>query len=257
MKKASLLRSLGSYYPKRLAESYDHVGLMCGKLKDDIHSFLLCLDYEEEVYELALQLRPDLIISHHPFIFGTKAAVLNRDPLKKELFEKTEQAGLCVYSMHTNFDCGYPSMEGMNDAMVEKLGLQNIRLLEGSLMARGGDLPSPMDVHDFAVYAKEKLGVPYGLLIDEGKKTISTVAIIGGGGWREYEMAQDQGYDIYISGDVPHHGRREIIARKYNYLDLPHEIEHIFMERMEKVLLQIDPTFEIKRIDHEIPPKVV
>ena len=127
----------------------------------------------------------------------------------------------------------------------------------GRGMARGGDLAAPMEVHDFARYAKEKLGVSYGLLIAAGKATVSSVAIIGGGGWFENELAQKCGYDIYISGDMPHHGRREVVLRHYNYLDLPHEIEHVFMAQMKKTLLLIDPTLEVVTIDHEKLPEVI
>ena len=44
---------------------------------------------------------------------------------------------------------------------------------------------------------------------------------------------------------------------KYNYLDLPHEIENIYLEKMREVLLGIDPNLEIISIKHEVPPKVV
>jgi putative NIF3 family GTP cyclohydrolase 1 type 2 len=89
---------------------------------------------------------------------------------------------------------------------------------------------------------KATFGVSYGLLIAAGKPMISSVAMIGGGGWMENVNAQAEGYDIYLSGDCPHHGRREIVLRHYNYLDLPHEIEKAFMTRMTKTLLNIDQT---------------
>jgi putative NIF3 family GTP cyclohydrolase 1 type 2 len=124
-------------------------------------------------------------------------------------------------------------------------------------MARGGRLPEPMEIHAFARYAKSKLGVDYGLLIAAGKQEITTVALIGGGGWMENEIAQKEGYDIYLSGDCPHHGRREIVLRNYNYLDLPHEIEKAFMTRMTKTLLTINQSLVISSVDHEKLPEVI
>lgn len=254
MKTLSLLRRLAAFYPTRLRDPGDFGGLMCGKLPEDVQTILLCLDYDDEVYPEALKLHPDLIITHHPFIFGTKAFVLSHDPVKKRLYEKTEKAGLAVYSFHTNFDTGTP---GMNDALAEKLGLLDVRPLDGCAMARGGRLPMKLPVRDFALYAKKKLGVAYGLLIAAGKETVETVALIGGGGWRENELAQSLGYDIYISGDIPHHGRREIVLRHYDYLDLPHEIEKVFMPRMRQTLLKIDSTLEVETIDHEKLPEII
>ena len=124
-------------------------------------------------------------------------------------------------------------------------------------MARGGILKKSMNVNDFAKYAKEKLDVNYGLLLPYGKSEITSVAIVGGGGWYGYRNAQEEGYDIFISGDIPHHGRRGVISYQYNYLDLPHEIEKIFMKQMKKVLLDIDNQLNVMTIDHEELPKLI
>lgn len=256
MKTKILLKKLAKYFPKSLAESYDHVGLQCGKIKEETNTILLCLDYDEEVYNYIvnqkLEDKIDLIVTHHPFIFGTRAKVLKSDPLKKDLYEKTLNLGIPVYSYHTNFDGGD---EGMNDALTRELGLENIVKLQTEPMARGGNLANEMEIHEFAKYAMKKLNVNYGLLIHEGKDYIKKVAIIGGGGWSSYLNAKNEDYDIYISGDIPHHGRRGVVANKYNYLDLPHEIEKIFMKQFKKVLLSINSELQILTVDQEDLPE--
>jgi dinuclear metal center YbgI/SA1388 family protein len=254
MKTSSLLASLAHYYPQRLREKGDFGGLMEGHLPIEVKKIFLCLDFDDELYAAALKERPDLILTHHPFIFGTKAWVLAHDAVKRDLYERMEKARIPIYSYHTNFDTGKP---GMNDELAEKLTLQDVHPLEGSAMARGGKLKTPMEIHAFAKYAKTRLGVSYGLLIAEGKKEISSVALIGGGGWKENEIAQQEGYDIFLSGDCPHHGRREIVLRHYNYLDFPHEIEKAFMSRMTKTLLIIDHNLEVVSYDHERLPEVI
>ena len=122
MKTKVLLKKLAKFFPKSLAESYDHVGLQCGKIKEETNKILLCLDYDEDVYQYIIDnnlvKEIDLIISHHPFIFGTRAKVLKNDPLKKELYDKTVALDIPVYSYHTNFDSGN---RGMNDALAKKL----------------------------------------------------------------------------------------------------------------------------------------
>ena len=176
MKSKILLKKLARYFPKSIAESYDHVGLQCGKIKEETNTVLLCLDYDEVVYQYIidnhLENKIDMIISHHPFIFGTRAKVLKKDQLKKVLFEKTLTLNIPVYSYHTNFDGGN---EGMNDALTRELGLVNIVKLESEPMARGGELIEEMEIHDFAKYAMKKLNVNYSLLINEGKTIIKKV----------------------------------------------------------------------------------
>ena len=165
-----------------------------------------------------------------------------------------EANNLTIYSMHTNFDTG---RGGMNDALTSALGLKDVYIPENDIMMRIGYLENEMEIHDFARLAKEKLNVDYGLLIAKGKPTIKKVGIIGGGGSRSYVVAKDEGADIYISGDAPHHVRRDIVNDGYNYLDLPHEIEKIFMPAMKKLLLEMDDTLDIIIVDHEKLPEVI
>lgn len=255
MKTKTLISKLAKRFPKRLAKrNHDYVGLMAGKLKEDVQTILLCLDFDEEVYEIAKAKRPDLIISHHPFIFGSKVKVLKTDEEKRVLYEKINELDIPVYSMHTNFDEGNG---GMNDALSAALGLKNVFAPELEPMMRCGYLNKPMSITDFVGYAKRQLNVSYGLLVNSGTKTIHSVGIIGGGGSHDWRIAKDAGMDIYISGDAPHHVRRDIVRAHYNYLDLPHEIEKIFMKTMEELLHQYDSTLKVIIVDHEQLPTVI
>ena len=255
IKTRTLLSKLSKKFPKRLArKNHDFVGLMAGKLPDNVQRIYLCLDFDQSILEDAKAFNPDLIISHHPLVYGTRSKVFKRDAAKKDLVLHLDKINLPVYSFHTNFDEGE---DGMNDALTERLGLLDVKPLIGNPMARGGRLPTPMEVEEFAAWATNKLDARYGLLTAAGKKMISTVAIIGGGGSRSWDIAKSEGYDIFISGDAPHHVRRDVTLNEFNYLDLPHEIEAIFMERMNKILLEIDPSLEIRSINHEKQPKLV
>ena len=250
-----LLRQLAKRFPKRYAKmNHDYVGLMTGKLPEEVHKIILCLDFDLEVLPLIKENVPDLIITHHPFIYGTKYQVFKFDKRKEDLCREIDALGVPVYSIHTNFDTG---KDGMNDALAEALELTNVYAPEKEIMMRIGELKEAMPVEEFAKFAKAKLNVDYGLLIDEGKPIVKKVGIIGGGGSRDWPVARDEGCDIYISGDVSHHIRRDIVNEKFNYLDLPHEIEKIFIPQMKKILLSIDPTLEVLMVDHEELPKVI
>lgn len=254
MKTMTLLKKLAKQFPKRLKDKGDHIGLMTGKLSDETKCILICLDFDEEVFSIVegLEKKPDLILTHHPFIFGTKYRVFKENEDKRILCEKINQLQIPIYSMHTNFDTG---KGGMNDALAKALKLMDIQPLQNNPMARGGLLSHEMTTEQFALYAKKALKASSCSLIDAGSKVIHTVAIIGGGGWYCFRDAQISGYDIFVSGDIPHHGRRDVIAKHYNYLDLPHEIERIFIPTMAKIIKNIDKSIEIIEIDHEKEPK--
>ena len=256
MEKIKLFRELAKRFPKSIKSRGDRVGLMTGKLPEQINHILLCLDFDEFVLEMVKKMdqKPDLILTHHPFIYGPRMTVLKHNDTKRRVCEAIDNLGIPVYSMHTNFDTG---RGGMNDALAEALKLQNIRSLEKCKMARGGELERPMEIYEFALYANKCLNLEYSHLIHGGKNEIKTVAIVGGGGSREFRIALDEGYDIFISGDIPHHARRDVLAEHYNFLDMSHEIERIFMPQMKKILHEIDPTLKVEIIDHEVIPELI
>ena len=59
------------------------------------------------------------------------------------------------------------------------------------------------------------------------------------------------------SWDAPHYLRRYVINDKFNYLDVPHEVERVFINHMEAILKSIDNDLEILCIDHEIEPDII
>ncbi len=255
MKTNILLNKLAKRFPKKFAKmNHDFVGLMVGKKPEEVHKIVLVLDLDWEIFPKIKEVKPDIVITHHPFLFGPKAKILKYDESKKALYDALNELGIVVYSYHTNFDTG---VGGMNDALSEALGLTNVYRPEKEIMMRIGELKEEMEVHEFAKYANKCLGVNYSLLVNYGPSMIKKVGIIGGGGSRDYKVALEEGCDIYISGDAPHHVRREIVNAKFNYLDMPHEIEHFFMPQMKKILTEFNEDLEIITFDHEIIPEVI
>jgi dinuclear metal center YbgI/SA1388 family protein len=256
MEKIKLFQALAKRFPKSIKSRGDRVGLMTGKLPDQINSILLCLDFDEEVLNIvkSRKEKPDLILTHHPFIYGPRQRVLKHHDAKRFVCEEVDKLRIPVYSMHTNFDSG---KDGMNDALANALKLKDIKPLETVPMARGGELEKAMEIHEFALYANKCLNIEYSHLINGGTKQIKKVAIIGGAGSRDFLKVKDEGYDIFLSGDIPHHARRDILAFHYNFLDVSHEIERIFMPQMKKILHEIDPTLKVEIIDHEVIPELI
>lgn len=247
MKTKKLIKKLWKLFPLKIAKKYhDHVGVMVNNIKEDINKIVLCLDVNPFVIDQSINNNADLIISHHPFFYGSKSKILKYNSFKKEMHDKLYINNIGVYSFHTNFD---EANNGMNDALAEKLELVNIKPIENLLMARKGELINEMNVIDFSKFAVEKLNLKYGQLIHKGKDIIRTVGILGGSGSRDYQLAFDDGCDIYLSGDTPYHIRREIIDKKYNYLHIDHEVEKIFCYQMKKLLLEIDSSLEVIIVD--------
>ena len=258
MNTRSLISRLGKKFPKKSAAEYDYPGLQVAKFHYETNNILLALDFDRFVFEYMenenLLDKIDLVITHHPFIYGKRRDVLSNDEEKNKLFLKMEELNIPVFSLHTNFDT---CKDGMNDALTEALCLEDIKPLENYPMARGGRLPKPMKAEDFSKYAIEKLDLDYAHLINSGKEIIETVAIVGGGGSRARKVAKEEGYDIFISGDIPHYARRDICIYNYNFLDVPHEVEQIFMKQFKKILLSIDSSLNVICVYQEKLPKLI
>lgn len=238
LKTTNLLRAFGKDFPKRLAKPYgDYVGLMCGKLPRRLEKIVVVLDLEWINLDEIIKEKPDLVITHHPFIYGSKTKVLKQDPIRKKMVMTLEKNNIPVYSLHTNFDAG---RGGMNDAIANAIGLIDVVPLKGDVLARGGKLTKPMPIELFANMVKQKLRLPYAHLIAQGKPTIERVALIGGGGAKYYPTAMEEGYDIFLSGDSAHHVRRGIVNARFNYLEIAHEVESIFIPTMADYLKHLD-----------------
>lgn len=243
METKKLIRKLYKKYPTKIAKKYhDYVGVMVNCLPESVNKIVLCLDVTKKVIEEAISQKADLIISHHPFLYGKKSFILKNDERKKQMYDTLLANKISVYSFHTNFDEG---KDGMNDALSEALELENIQPFEKVPMGRKGSLKEEMDIDDFAHYALKKLNLQYGQLIKCGKQKIKNVGIIGGSGARDAFTCLEDGIDIFLSGDTPYHIRKELQERNLNYLHVDHEVEIIFCKQMKKVLLSIDPTLEI------------
>jgi GTP cyclohydrolase I len=243
LKTAKLLQAFGRDFPQRLAKPYgDFVGLMTGKLPSTLKKIAIVLDMETILLDGILKEKPDLIITHHPLIYGTKHAVLKVDESKRALVKALDAHQIPVYSLHTNFDAG---RGGMNDALASAIGLLEIAPLQGDPLARGGRLATPMKRLAFAQMVKDKLGLPYVHMIPAGNPMIRHVALIGGGGAKYYPTAQAEGFDIFLSGDSAHHVRRGIVNAHFNYLEIAHEVETIFIPTMANYLKQLDPTLQL------------
>lgn len=248
MEKMKLMRALWRRYPRFEAESGDYIGLMCGRLKPEIGRILVCLDFDESILAAAADFKPDLIVTHHPFIYGRPREVFRADPAKKLLVEELGGLGTAVVSFHTNFDA---APGGMNDLLAARLGLINVRRHPEMPVMRLGELETPMDIEAFVTAVMDRTGVSYAGLVAEGKTTVRRVGLIAGGGSGYWRAAAEADADIYISGDCPHHVRRDIVRARFNYLDIPHEVERIFVPALKNTLSGIDPTLEVLALDHE------
>lgn len=127
MKLAEILSLFETIAPGSLQESYDNSGLIVDNAADEVHKALLCLDSTEAVVDEAISTGCDLIVAHHPIVFGGMKR-FNGNTYVERTVMKAIRHGIAIYACHTNLD--NVLHRGVNSKIASKLGLQHCRILQ-------------------------------------------------------------------------------------------------------------------------------
>ncbi|MDR1170228.1 MAG: Nif3-like dinuclear metal center hexameric protein [Prevotellaceae bacterium] len=120
-----IVSELEKLAPPSYQESYDNSGLIVGHLETEAHAALLCFDITENVIDEAIEKKANLVISHHPVIFGGLKKINGKNATERIII-KAIRNSIALYSAHTNLDS---VRGGINTVLAEKLGLSNIKIL--------------------------------------------------------------------------------------------------------------------------------
>jgi dinuclear metal center YbgI/SA1388 family protein len=132
--------------PGCLQESYDNSGLQVGSLNDEVKAILCTVDVTPEVVNEAMDLKANLIISHHPVIFKPLTSLTGKNP-DEEVVMTSIRNQIAIFCAHTNLD---NSSQGVNKILCEKLGLLNYEILS----------PISGHLHKLVTYVPEKHAMP-------------------------------------------------------------------------------------------------
>lgn len=125
MKLKEITSYLESFAPLAYQETYDNAGLLCGDEHMEINAALICLDSTEAVIDEAISTGCNLVIAHHPIVFGGLKKLNGKNYIERVII-KAIKNDIAIYAAHTNMDNVF---SGVNAKIAEKLKLQNCRLL--------------------------------------------------------------------------------------------------------------------------------
>lgn len=116
---------LDSVAPPSYQESYDNAGLICGDSTMECTGIICTLDATEEVILEAKQKGCNLVVAHHPIIFGGLKKITGKTYVERAIITAIKN-DIAIYAIHTNLD---NILTGVNGKMAEKLGLINQQIL--------------------------------------------------------------------------------------------------------------------------------
>lgn len=194
---------LYSWAPRELAESWDNVGLLVGDPEAAVERVLVALDITPQVAEEALERGCQLIVAHHPVMNCAWHPVqtVRADDRQGRTLTALLRGGVAAICMHTNLDA---AEGGVNDILVEKLGLTQPEMLTEEKIGRIGTLKCEMPLVEFTRFVIESLGCN-GLRYTDCGKPVHRVAV-GGGACGDYiPQAIAAGCDTFVTSDLRYH----------------------------------------------------
>jgi dinuclear metal center YbgI/SA1388 family protein len=105
---------------------YDNVGLLVGDPDTEVSSILTCLDVTEEVVAEAINKNCELIVAHHPLIFG-KIGSINPTNEQGKIIYKLIKNDIGLLVAHTNLDA---ALDGVSFVLANILGLDDLQFLD-------------------------------------------------------------------------------------------------------------------------------
>lgn len=125
MKIKDITTYLETIAPIAYQESYDNSGLIVGDANAPVKKVLITLDATEEVIDEAIAGKYQLVIAHHPIVFGGLKKFNGKNYVERVVI-KAIKNNIAIYAIHTNYD---NVAEGVNAKICERIGLTNCRIL--------------------------------------------------------------------------------------------------------------------------------
>ncbi len=220
MKLSEIYAVADALAPKRLSDeycktygAYDNSGVLVDTGKD-VQKILFTLDLTNAAVDEAIETGADLIITHHPMIYG-KISDVRVDGVLGGKLVRCIQKGISVISMHLNLDVAQGGideslMQGVLRAAGDMTGAgTNVSyehpLSEGAY-GRAYDLPK-ITLKALAENMKKEFSCARILTYGDENKALTRVASCCGAGGDEagVAFALKAGADALVSADFKHH----------------------------------------------------
>ena len=256
-----IVRFMESIAPQSKKESWDNVGLLCGRKDKQVTTILVALDPFEDVAEEAVKLGADLIVTHHPLMLDGLRKV-NEDTMYGRKILAMAGAGMVHYAMHTNYD-----VLGMAELSGKIMDLQNGEVLDVTYtdeegnpegIGRIGNLEKDMTLEECCVYVKHRLELGSLKVFGDMQKKVHRLAISPGSGKSSIAVALEKGADVLVTVDIGHHDGIDAVEQGLAVIDAGHYgTEYIFIEDMKQFFEKKLPVLDVLTDPIEHPFQII
>ncbi len=192
---------LNDQYPPSLSLEWDKDGLMvCPNPEGVVTGAVCALDVTDGVIDMAIQKGCNVIVSHHPLLFRPLGCVTPDEVIARRVL-KLIQNGISVMCFHTRADA---QNGGVNDLIVNRLGLLDVETVGDEGICRVGNFSAPKSLQDVVGLVKGVFGSPCVMAADAGRP-IFRLAVCGGSGNGMMGVAKAAGADALLAGTLDYH----------------------------------------------------
>lgn len=216
-----ILCYIESIAPNEIKMDWDNTGLLCGHSQKCVKKILVALDPFEDICKEAVAKQVDLLITHHPLIFGQSLTAVNDSTETGRALLTLAENKIAAINAHTNLDC---AAGGVNDVLAEVLALQDTKTIlfpekNFGLLRHGYVTEQPLT--NFLNHVKSSLNCD-GLRYVDGKKPVHHVAVGGGACGDCINDAIAAGCDTFITSDIKYNQFHTASWLGINLIDAGH-----------------------------------
>lgn len=243
--------------PFRYQAGFDNAGFLVGRGERVVTKVLVALDITPRVIGEAVEKGCQLIVAHHPVIWGKLGQVTDETSTGRNLLALIEQniAAICA---HTNLDA---AEGGVNSELARLVGLEDPVPLEvegedetgrAYGIGRVGLLSGgPLSLGDFARHVKNVLNLDGVRVMDAGVP-VCKVAVGGGACGSMLPLVKAQGCDTFLTSDLKHDLYLEAGNLGINLLDAGHySTETVVCPVVKEWLEAAFPGLEVEIAAHQ------
>ncbi len=245
MKLTDILKILEEVAPVALSDEfckkygmYDNSGIIVD-CKKDINGAVFSLDLSKNAIRSAKEKGYNLIITHHPAIYGGISRI-SADGLIAECL----LSGISVISMHLNFDV---APRGIDYYLMCGLGGKDARILADISNGGYGRLYEiqPTVFNVLAEKVKIDFNTERALFYGNSNQQIRKIASFCGAGCdnKAIAFAKSGGADAFVSSDMKHHEISALLEMGINVIHLTHYSAENY--GFNKIHTQISTAFSI------------
>lgn len=241
-----VMNKIEKSYSRSYAMEWDNVGLLAGRDDKEVKTVYVAVDATDEVVDEAISIKADMLITHHPLIFGGVKKITNQDFIGRRLV-KLLQNDISYYAMHTNYD-----VLGMSELSGRMLHMKNGEVLEVTGRSEAADpdgapegigrianLERAVTLKQCACEVKKAFSLESVKVFGDLDSKIQRIAVCPGSGKSVLKVSIEKGADVLITGDIGHHEGIDAVAQGLSIIDAGHYgIEHIFVEDMKRYLTE-------------------